>query len=30
MPTGFGAAAGAGACMTGSSIGDIAMMPRAA
>src|ERR1700751_1169973 len=29
MPTGFGAAAGAGACMTGSSTGDSAISPRA-
>ena len=30
MPTGCGAAAGAGSCITGSSIGDSATSPRAA
>ncbi len=30
MPAGLGAAAGAGACITGSSIGDSAISPRAA
>ncbi len=30
MPTGLGAAAGDGICMTGSSIGDSAIRPRAA
>lgn len=30
MPTGWGAAAGEGSCMTGSSIGDSATSPRAA
>ncbi len=29
MPAGFGAAAGAGACITGSSIGESAIRPRA-
>jgi hypothetical protein len=30
MPTGFGAAAGEGSCITGSSIGESATSPRAA